>query len=253
MKQHRAAGWIGLLGCALLSAATASWAQSPSVEAKRGAARIERAGAPQPDQASHPDAEARKALEQAPTTPRADTALLPAGIRVANLPDPNWQRQALDSYDWDAAFAAGGPLVGGLQLALGGSNEPYQPGVTYQLYFGLRNWTSARLDLDPLSACGSLSRADDVWLRVASDTGRQVSTRLVYKHTDDEHDHGALAVDGQSSLRDLVDLSHLAATSGELSDLLLEATRVRVSAEIPSLGLTSNPVDIGVVAPLDTR
>jgi len=250
MKQRRAMGWIWLLGCALLCAATASRAQSPSVEAKRDAARIEHAGAPQPDQASHPDAEARKALEQAPTTRRADAASLPPGTRVASPPDPNWQRLALDSYDWDAAFAAGGPLVGGLQLALGGRDEPYQPGVTYPLYFGLRNWTSASLHLDPLSACGSLSRTDDVWFRVVSDAGLQVWTQLAYKDTDDEHVHGPLALDGQSSLRDLVDLSHLAATSGELSDLLLEANRVQVSAEIPSLGLTSNPVDIDVVAPL---
>lgn len=251
MKQRWAVGWVGALSCALLLAGGSSDAQSPSVEAKRSAARNERAGAAQPDQASHPDAAARKALERSPTTRQADAAmLLPA--EPSELPEPDWRRQALDRYDWEAAFAAGGPPEGGLQLALGRSAGPFQPGVTYQLYLGVRNGTSSRLGLDPLSACGSLDRADGVWFRVASNTGQEVSAQLVYKDADDEHEHHPLSVDGGSSLRELVDLSHLAATSGELSDLLLEAARIQISAEIPALGLISNSVDIDVIAPPGT-
>jgi hypothetical protein len=238
------AGHPALLLVALAAALLATpgaRAEDDALAAKLRAARAAASEAVQPPQAAHPDAERRKALESTPATPPTPRSAGPRGV----VPPPaDWEREVLEQHDWEADLAAGGPVVAGLQLALGAPPRRYGVGEAYALYLALANRAGAPRVLDALPADGSLARADGIRFRVRSDTGEQVVALLQPKEPGEGHPRQPLEVGAGGRLQALVDLSHLAATSPALWQLLEESTRVSVRAEIASLGLASNELTV---------
>lgn len=232
--------------CLLLAPGpTAAQGDDDPAAAKRHAIRESAFESSQPPQSSHPDAELRKALERGTVAGPAHTQR-PAAADLVEPPAPDARRRLLEQHDWDADLAAGGTIEAGLQLSLSAPRRPYRVGGSFELFLALASHRSAPTVLDELTACGTFDRADGIAFRVHSDTGGEVLANLVHKDVDERHAHASLRVEAQGRLRTLVDLAQLAATSPELQELLLGASRIEVSAEIPALGLTSNPVSIDV-------
>jgi len=247
-KRTAAVSTCHLITIATLLSAPAALAQAQdSALQKRHSAASQRIEAVQPEQSTHPDAELRRALERGDAQLDAAAASQPDARDLVQPPSPGWSQRALEEPDWPALFAAAGPAVAGLQLALAAPPGPYQLAIPFQLAFGLTDRSGSPRTLHALSACGSLERAEGVWFRVWSDTGEEVRTPLVFKDADDAHAHAPLQVDGNGSLRSLVDLSQLAATSPELYQLLAGAAQIGLEAELPALGLISNRIFVAVV------
>lgn len=247
MEKRRAQAHAGhpALLLALLAAllAAPARAEDAALAAKRRAARAAASEVVQPPQSVHPDAELRKALERNPPPPSgpAPRALGPRGVAP---PPADWERLRMEQHDWEADLAAGGPVVAGLQLALAAPPRPYGVGASYPLYLSLANRDGSPRVLEGLPASGSLARAEGLRFRVVSDAGEEVVALFQPKEPGVAQPHQPLEVGGNGRLQALLDLTHLAATSPALSRLLDESSRVRVRAEIDSLGLASNELSI---------
>jgi hypothetical protein len=240
-QPHAAPPSLLLVVLAALLVAGGVRAEDEALAAKMRAARASASEAVQPPQSVHPDAELRKTLEQ---TPPARPGPRSVGRRGVAPPPADWERRLMEQHDWEADLAAGGPVVAGLQLALGAPPRPYAVGESYELYLALANRDSAPRLLEALPACGSFARAEGIRFRIGSDTGEEVVAPFLPKEPGDDHAHQPLEVGANGRLRALVPLTHLAATSPALSQLLEESSRISVRAEIESLGLTSNELTI---------
>ena len=200
--------------------------------------------------ARDPQKERRKQLErtqarlQAPILVRDHDAALKGQIDARTLPQA--RKTILDTHDWDADFRSAGAVVDQLKLSLASTGKPYRFGDSSVLFLGLANLGSQRRTLTAIPACGSLARTTRLVFRVTGEDGTQLVVPNVFSDNETVHPHPPLVIDSGGRLTDLADLNELVATSPGLFELVQRVHSIRISAEIPSLVLVSNPISISL-------
>lgn len=120
----------------------------------------------------------------------------------------------------------------------------YEYGKPLFLYLRLFNLQRQERKVEALPACGSLGRADGLRFRIIADYGDSVLLQNPYTDEATEHGHPPLVVPGDGHLEGVYDLNGWIHRSGKLRQILGRAKEVKVTAEIPSLNLSTASVKI---------